>query len=109
MTAENIGGGTWFGDWSKVGVPHKGWICIDMEDQGDDLVTCEMCETAQVRYVHVMRNERWPGELRVGCVCAERMEEDASAAKEREARFKRRFRNPKLELNRTLIVTADKI
>jgi hypothetical protein len=77
-----------FGKWSQAGVPHTGWACVDMEDLGEPSETCEMCETAEVRYVHVMRNPAW-GDLRVGCVCAARMEQDSKAAQERESGLKK--------------------
>ena len=35
-----------------------------------------MCEARMVRFVHVMENDRYEHELRVGCVCAGHMEED---------------------------------
>jgi hypothetical protein len=67
-----------------------------MEDNGqDNLETCEMCEFAQVRYIHIMMHDDYPSELRVGCYCAERMEiERANVpnAPKREADFKRDLR-----------------
>jgi hypothetical protein len=96
--AEQSAHGTSHGKWSQAGVPHKGWRCEDIDDVGDDLITCEMCECAEVRYVHTMSNPRWGGgTLRVGCVCAGRMEEDAVGAETREAEFKARQRNPHRE------------
>jgi hypothetical protein len=73
--------------WSRPGVPHRGWSCVDVEDLGEPSEVCEMCEQAQLRYVHVMRHPEWEGELRVGCVCAGRMEEDYKRAVQREAEF----------------------
>jgi hypothetical protein len=84
--------GTSYGKWSERGVPHKGWVFVAMEDVEDDLVTCEMCETAQVRFVHIMRHEQYQGELRVGCICAERMEEDYTGPRKRETAYKRGLR-----------------
>jgi hypothetical protein len=87
--------GTDFGNWSRPGVPHKGWVCIDMLDMDDELITCQMCEFAEVRYVHVMQNPEWPnGDLWVGCHCAARMESNYQDAEKREAEFKARVRNP---------------
>ena len=56
------------------GVPHKGWFCVDLEDLGDILGTCEMCETQSIRYVHHMEHHDYPDVLGVGRVCAEKME-----------------------------------
>ena len=39
------------GKWSQAGVPHKGWIWVDIEDLGEPSATCEMCETQEIRYV----------------------------------------------------------
>ena len=76
---------TTLGKWSQGGVPHKGWSCIDIDDVGDDFVTCQMCETQPVRYVHTMEHPDYPDTLDVGCVCAGNMEQDYEAAREREA------------------------
>jgi hypothetical protein len=45
-------GGT--GKWSRAGVPHKGWECVDVEDLENDRAICEMCEVTEIRYVHTM-------------------------------------------------------
>jgi hypothetical protein len=89
-----------YGKWSQPEVPHKGWVCVGMDDVGDDLITCEMCETAQVRYVHHMKHDGWPEALAVGYVCAGAMERDYVAAGEREKAFKRKQKNPEREKKR---------
>jgi hypothetical protein len=61
------------GKWRTRGVPHKGWTCThvyDVYDDDDELKTCEMCEHAAIRYVHVMRHQDYEGELEVGEICA---------------------------------------
>jgi hypothetical protein len=78
------------GLWSEPGVPHKGWRCVDMQDAydyQDYLDVCEMCTTADIRYIHYMEHDDYPDPLRVGCICAENMEEDYVAPREREKRF----------------------
>jgi hypothetical protein len=47
-----------------------------------------MCESAEIRYAHVMEHSDYPGQLQVGCVCAENMEEDYKRPREREKRLK---------------------
>ncbi|WP_246736005.1 hypothetical protein [Enterovirga aerilata] len=47
-----------------------------------------MCESAEVRFVHYMQHPEYPDVLGVGCVCAERMEEDYTRPRERERRLK---------------------
>src|ERR1700732_4267397 len=67
---------TTHGKWSESGVPHKGWMCIGVEDLGAPDAVCEMCETQEIRYVHAMTHPDYAGELHVGCGCAEKMEDD---------------------------------
>ena len=74
------------GKWSQPGVPQKGWQCIDIDDLEEIAATCEMCETQEIRFVHNMEHPNYPHVLGVGCVCAEHMEGDYVAAKQREKR-----------------------
>ena len=78
------------GKWSKPGVPHKGWQCVDIEDLGEPSAECEMCESQTIRYVHHMEHPQYEQVLAVGCVCAGHMEGDMSASREREASMKSR-------------------
>ena len=76
------------GKWSKIGVPHKGWMCEDVEDLGEPSDICEMCEFQIIRYVHVMSHSKYSTTLRVGRICAGHMEGDICAAKSRESKIK---------------------
>ena len=76
------------GKWTQPGIPHKGWTCVDIEDLGSPDHVCEMCELADVRYVHLMEHPDYPGALRVGCICAGHMEENLVGARKREDAFK---------------------
>jgi hypothetical protein len=59
------------GKWSEPGVPHKGWVCLGVDDLGPgELMTCQMCMVAQIRYVHAMVHDDYPEKLLCGCVCA---------------------------------------
>jgi hypothetical protein len=83
------------GLWKEKGVPHKGWSCVGVTDLRDDdpeaeLVMCEMCRVQEIRYVHRMTHPGWADELDVGCICAEKMEEDYTAARRREAPLRSR-------------------
>jgi hypothetical protein len=50
------------GKWSKAGVPHKGWSCIEDGDLGaGNTQTCEMCESTQIRYTHTMTHPDYEG------------------------------------------------
>lgn len=77
-----------FGNWSRPGLPHKGWSCEDVEDLGAVEGICDMCGEREIRYVHYMTHPDYDGELRCGCVCAGKMSEDLEGARRREARYK---------------------
>ena len=104
--------------WNKEGVPQKGWRNIGMTDLGEARHTCQMCDKESIRYVHHMEHPD-SKRLDVGCVCAEKMEEDCKAPKAREREFinraKRRerwtSRNWRLSKkgNRTLVVNGRRI
>ena len=32
------------GKWENPSVPHSGWECIDIQDLGEPVMTCQMCE-----------------------------------------------------------------
>lgn len=81
------------GECGLKGVPHKGWICvevIDLADECDDCDEieygqCEMCGNEKIRFVHAMRHPDYPDILKVGCVCAEKMSDDYVSPRKREA------------------------
>jgi hypothetical protein len=64
------------GKWNNRSVPSRGWTCEGLNDVGHKLTNCEMCESAQVRYVHVMSHRGWPEKLRVWGDCADLMKEE---------------------------------
>ena len=64
---------------------------LTLEDLGDLVGTCEMCETQAIRYLHYMEHPDYDGVLGVGSVCAGHMEEDYAAAREREKQARSRF------------------
>jgi hypothetical protein len=72
------------GKWAEAGVPHKGWSCVSVEDLGAPDGVCEMCETRGVRYIHHMQHPDYPHVVAVGCICAEKMEENYEAPRRRE-------------------------
>jgi len=96
------------GKWSEKGVPKKGWVCTDIEDLGEPSITCEMCESQHIRYVHYMENERYENILSVGCVCAGNMEHDLAASKHREQSMKSRAGKRKRWVNRKAWKTSQK-
>lgn len=79
-----------FGKWSRSGIPHKGWTCIDIEDLGSPSQICEMCEHQEIRYVHYMQHSEYQETLECGCDCAGKMEENSAAATHRENKMKNR-------------------
>lgn len=91
--------------WNKLGVPHKGWDCIDVIDLGEDgamdegeRATCEMCDNERLRFVHIMKHPDYAHLLRVGCVCSGKMSEDYKRALDDE----RKLRNKALRKARWL-------
>ena len=42
------------GLWRDPAIPKAGWECIAVNDQGEPSDICEMCQVAEIRYVHVM-------------------------------------------------------
>lgn len=57
------------GKWRIEDVPHRGWEVVS-EDEDQSKPTCQMCEAAAVKYGILVRNDRYPGVLRVGETCA---------------------------------------
>ena len=73
--------------------PLAGWEWVDTYDvaeEGDVLVACELCDCPSVRFVHVMRHEKYFEDVNVGCICAGIMDGDILAAKERDRKMKNR-------------------
>lgn len=67
------------GHLKELDLPTTGWELSDVIDLKDDNGNCdyEDCELCghEIRYVHVMTNEKFGvDDLRVGCVCAANME-----------------------------------
>jgi len=93
------------GKWAQPGVPHRGWVCIDIQDLEEPSATCEMCEVMTIRYVHVMAHNDYSN-LGVGCVCAGNMEQDLEGARRREDEFKLTLTRRKRWLSRRWNVSA---
>lgn len=72
------------GKWSKRGVPHSGWYCVEIEDLGEPESICAMCESQEIRYVHHMAHKDYKDVLPCGCVCAGHMEGSLAAARTRD-------------------------
>ena len=84
--------------WSKEGLPHKGWQCLDVIDLAENTETgdsipyeqCEMCGNEKIRYAHVMIHPEYPDEIHVGCICAEKMTDDYDTPRKRETAVRNR-------------------
>ena len=74
------------GKWCEPGVPHKGWVCVGVDDLEDERAVCEMCEVVEIRFVHTMQHPEYAATLACGCICAGNMEQDLEAAQGREKR-----------------------
>lgn len=108
LTCLDIIGLVWRGEkvmyeWKRKDIPHKGWECIDVIDLGEDAdeneeisyEKCEMCGFEEIRYVHIMVHPEYDGQLRVGCVCAEKMSEDYVNPRKREKTLKNKVARKK--------------
>ncbi|MGV8830443.1 MAG: hypothetical protein ACOH2N_00585 [Devosia sp.] len=93
MSIEGPAGGR--GKWSEPGVPHKGWTCINVEDLGEPLQRCEMCESVDVRHVQYMTHPSYPGTLACGVICAGHMEQNLERAHGRDQTMKSSARRRK--------------
>lgn len=76
------------GKWSQAGVPHKGWVCDNVEDLGTADSICEMCETVHIRFIHYMSNTRYPDVLGCGEICAGHMEGNLAGAQLRDKKMR---------------------
>jgi len=97
---------TTHGKWSEPGVPHKGWTCVAVEDLGAPEVICEMCETQQIRYVHAMSHPDYAADPNVGCVCAEKMEDDYLGPRLREKALRSAAGRKKRWLSRNWLTSS---
>lgn len=88
------------GKWSEPGIPHKGWICNDIEDLGEPSAICEMCRSSQLRFAHHMSHPDYEDKLVVGCICAGHMSGDYEGVRKREAAMKSRADKRKRWLTR---------
>jgi hypothetical protein len=79
------------GKWSKKGVPHRGWACVEVEGLGELAAVCEMCESQEIRYAHHMQHPNYTDILVVGCICAGHMEGDLASAKLRDKKMRSRI------------------
>lgn len=79
------------GKWLRSDVPKSGWTCnaIDQLNDEDDAERCEMCESQDIKTIHVMAHPDVAATLRVGKVCAGHMEGDLAAAESRQSNFDR--------------------
>lgn len=88
------------------GAPISDWVCIEVydivyeESESAGLFSCELCDCAKVRFVHIMRHEMYFEDVHVGCICAGIMDGDILGAKEREREMKNRAKRRENYLKR---------
>lgn len=81
----------------RHGLPRKGWTCTGDLDNGpgEPYATCEFCGNPGVRFIFYATHPGVAHQLKVGCVCIERMTEDYVTHRRREKtlmdRASRRF------------------
>lgn len=76
--------------WNKKEIPHKGWSNIGCEDLGEATHICDMCGKEEIRYVHTMYHPEAEDYFKVGCVCAEKMTNDYTTAKDQLKQMKKK-------------------
>lgn len=94
--------------WKNLGIPHKGWTLIEVidvreggqEEWETDYETCMMCGNEKIRFVHIVTHIELGEELRVGCICAEKMTNDYINPKNQENNLRNRASRRKTWLNR---------
>ena len=74
----------------ELGAPLENWRCEGVIDGEEADFVCELCDCKKVRYIHVMTHPDYPGELKVGCICAGIMEGNRMAAIARDEAAKRK-------------------
>ncbi len=74
-TATGGSDGNWQIDNYKIPKDDK-WICIEIKKVEDPQV-CDMCEKEHVKNLHVMRHDKYPNLMEVGCIFAGQMTDDA--------------------------------
>lgn len=70
--------------WNTPGIPHRGWTLEDVYDVRADgesvdetnYEKCEMCGNEKIRFVHIVSHPDMNDQMRVGCVCSEKMTND---------------------------------
>jgi hypothetical protein len=87
------------GKWAISGVPHRGWPLPGVHDvangqaccEESDMRTCEMCESARIRYVHIVEHDNYADRLEVGCICCENLTGDYAGPRRQEAELRKRI------------------
>lgn len=92
--------------WLRDDVPKTGWECVGITDLGKPIGICEMCGHQIIRYVHHMKHPQYRM-LKVGCVCAGKMEGDIEKAKRREQEFKNKEARRETFLNKVWKVSKN--
>lgn len=92
--------------WNQEGIPHKGWNHVNVIDMGEAIEKCQMCGKEDIRYVHIMEHADYVEDLRVGCVCAEKMSNDYDRPREKEQKLRNRAARRTKWLTRTWRVSA---
>lgn len=85
--------------WKEYTFPHTGWRLrkvIDVLDgTREHYENCNMCGKEEIRYVHIVNHSLIDHELRVGCVCAEKMTNDNQNPRQKENIIKNKSKRRK--------------
>jgi len=85
-------------NWNTPGIPHKGWVLAGVYDVREDgqpadeteYERCMMCNNPKIRFVHIVSHKESDEDLKVGCLCAEKMTNDYVNPKKQEKELKKK-------------------
>ena len=66
----------------EKGFPKRDWnyiYCYDAKELNVELERCEFCGHYPIRYVHVLKHNKWKESIHVGCECAIRLQSQYDA------------------------------
>jgi hypothetical protein len=78
--------------WQAAGVPRKGWWLIDVADLEEPIGVCQFCGKTDIRYLHTIQHDDYPGDVEVGCVCCEHLTNDYVRPRQREHELRLRVK-----------------
>lgn len=91
--------------------PMTGWQLIEVIDLMQTEGSCEFCrkKDEEIRYQHILENERWLRNIKVGCVCSGKLIGNLEYAREQEQAARRISANRNRWINLALWKPTPKV